>query len=373
MRMGLDGHFTILEKGITCNTTGSEFIFKGLKGVKNDASALKSFEGADICWIEEAQTVSRDSLETLKPTIRKPGAEIWLTFNPKHSIDPVYKDFVIKPPHNAIVRQVNYSDNPWFLETSLPDDMAQMKEENYDLYLHVWEGQCLNATEMQFISASDVDAAMTREAHSKLDDPFVISVDVARFGDDKSVIRFRKGMDMRTIQKIEFKGIDTMQLASHVAEHANGSSHTRMQKADMVFVDETGVGGGVVDRLRQIGVNVIGVNFGGKADSGITLTNATGEKYANKRAEIWGIMRSVIRSGLALPNDMALREELIAPEYSYNERSEILLEKKKDIKERLGISPDDADAIAISFAYPVVSSQLADSVEMAVSDYNPYD
>lgn len=373
VRMGLEEHFSVKEKGITCITTGSEFIFKGLKGVKNDASALKSFEGADICWIEEAQTVSRDSLETLKPTIRKPGAEIWMTFNPKHSIDPVYKDFVITPPSNALVKKVNYSDNPWFYETSLPEDMEHMKLNNYDLYLHVWEGETLNASEMQFIPANDVDDAMKRDAVTNPEEPLVIAVDVARFGDDESVIFFRKGMDGVSIPKITFKGLDTMQVAAQVALHARGSEHTKMQRADAVFVDETGVGGGVVDRLRQLGVNVIGVNFGGKPDSGITLTNAAGERYGNKRAEIWGIMRSAIRSGLCLPKDQSLKEELIAVEYSYNEKGEIMLERKSDLKKRLGFSPDTADAIAISFAYPVVSANTAVSVSGANHEYNPYD
>ena len=148
-RIGADDAFNILESEITCTLNGSSCVFKGLKGVKNDASALKSFEGIDICWIEEAQTVSRASLETLKPTIRKPNSEIWITFNPLLATDPVYADYVVNPPENALVRKVNYSDNPWFQNTALPDDMAHTRATDYDRYMHVWEGECATHTDAQ--------------------------------------------------------------------------------------------------------------------------------------------------------------------------------------------------------------------------------
>jgi phage terminase large subunit len=148
-RIGAESTFDVLESEITCTLNGSSCVFKGLKGVKNDASALKSFEGIDICWIEEAQTVSRASLETLKPTIRKPNSEIWITFNPLLTTDPVYADYVVNPPDNALVRKVNYSDNPWFNDTALPDDMATMKKTDYDRYQHIWEGDCVTHTDAQ--------------------------------------------------------------------------------------------------------------------------------------------------------------------------------------------------------------------------------
>jgi phage terminase large subunit len=148
-RIGAQEAFNVLESEITCTLNGSSCIFKGLKGVKNDASALKSFEGIDICWIEEAQTVSRESLETLKPTIRKQNSEIWITFNPLLATDPVYVDYVVNTPKNALVRKVNYSDNPWFADTALPEDMAHMKATDYERYRHVWEGECVTHTDAQ--------------------------------------------------------------------------------------------------------------------------------------------------------------------------------------------------------------------------------
>ncbi|RUM90708.1 MAG: terminase [Thiomicrospira sp.] len=222
----------------------------------------------------------------------------------------------------------------------------------------------------QFISISSVERAKSSDPEVSIDDPLIIGVDVARFGDDDSVIWFRRGLDAKTIEPIVLNGVDTMQLASKVSALAKGSYHTSGIKADMVFVDEGGVGGGVVDRLRMLGVNVIGVNFGGKADSGISLTRASGEKYFNKRSEIWGIMRAALESGLSIPVDNDLEEDLISPEYSFNEKNEIVLERKKDIKKRIGRSPDRADALAITFSYPV--TKVMDSFSQDSHEYNPY-
>lgn len=147
--MGLTGSFAVLEGKIT-SRCGSEFLFKGLRGMKNNAQALKSIEGMDICWIEEGQTVSDASLKTLTPTIRKPGAEIWITFNPDQETDPVYK-LAMDPPAGSWVRKVNYDSNPWFHETSLPDEMEWMRRTDADAYAHVWLGECRRFTEAQIL------------------------------------------------------------------------------------------------------------------------------------------------------------------------------------------------------------------------------
>ena len=115
--LGLTGAFQIFESKII-SATGSDFLFKGLRGMKNNAQSIKSLEGVDICWIEEGQTISAASFQTLAPTIRKPGAEIWVTLNPDSDADAVYQ-LVKNPPDGSIVRKVNWEDNPWFAQTSL--------------------------------------------------------------------------------------------------------------------------------------------------------------------------------------------------------------------------------------------------------------
>jgi phage terminase large subunit len=133
--MGVAELFDIQRTAIYGNN-GSEFSFVGLK---HNVTSIKSFEGVDICWIEEGQAVSKASWETLIPTIRKTNSEIWVTFNPNLDTDETYKRFVLNPPNNAIVTKVNHSDNPWFPEV-LKDELEQLKARDVDSYLNVWEG-----------------------------------------------------------------------------------------------------------------------------------------------------------------------------------------------------------------------------------------
>lgn len=116
--------------------SASRFIFKGL--CRNEQS-VKSTEGIDVCWVEEAQTVSEVSWEVLIPTIRKPGSEIWVTFNPLNADDPTTRRFIENPPPEAYVRKVNYDENP-YLPDSLRKELEHDRATDYEKYLHVWEG-----------------------------------------------------------------------------------------------------------------------------------------------------------------------------------------------------------------------------------------
>lgn len=120
------------------NRLGTEFIFKGLS--KQDAAAVKSLEGADICWVEEAQNVSAASWNNLTPTIRKPGSKIIISFNPDTEDSPTYQRFVLKPPTNSVVQQVNYSDNPWF-PAVLEQERLDMQVQDPKGYRNVWLGE----------------------------------------------------------------------------------------------------------------------------------------------------------------------------------------------------------------------------------------
>ena len=136
--MGLSSLFRITNAAIY-STSGSEFIFKGLR---HNAHEIKSIEGVDICWFEEAQRASDQSLQLLIPTIRKPGSEIWFSFNPEATTDPVYQRFVVSPPPDAIIRKVNWSDNPWFPDV-LDAERRYMLNNDPVAYQHVWEGDCV--------------------------------------------------------------------------------------------------------------------------------------------------------------------------------------------------------------------------------------
>ena len=140
--LGLDSFYEVQQASIKgCN--GTEFLFEGLK---HNVTKIKSYEGADRCWVEEAQTVSSSSWEVLIPTIRKDKSEIWITFNPQLEEDETYQRFVVNPPPDAIVRKVNWSDNPWFPDV-LRKEMDTLRERDPDAYLNIYEGHCRAALE----------------------------------------------------------------------------------------------------------------------------------------------------------------------------------------------------------------------------------
>jgi hypothetical protein len=213
-----------------------------------------------------------------------------------------------------------------------------------------------------FISEEDVSLAASRQLSDTIpSDPLVMGVDVARFGDDSSCIVFRRGRDARTIPPESHHGRDTMFLAGRVAELYQS------YRPDAVFVDEGGVGSGVVDRLLQLGVPVIGIQFGSRPDR-LGVGGET-HRFANKRAEMWGGLRQWLRGG-CIPDDPSLRSELTGPLYAFNLRDEIQLEKKSEMKKRGLASPDIADALALTFAMPVISKEWTDAGH--ISDYDPF-
>jgi len=130
-------HFYEIQNAGIFGANGTEFTYAGLR---HNIGKIKSYEGADIAWVEEAADVSKNSWETLIPTIRKDGSEIWISFNPELDTDETYRRFVLKPPTGAKVVKVNHSDNKWF-PTRLKQEMADLREADFDAYLTVYEGQ----------------------------------------------------------------------------------------------------------------------------------------------------------------------------------------------------------------------------------------
>lgn len=136
--LGLSNVYHSTNAEITCPSTGSLFLFSGLRINPQD---LKSMEGVDVCWVEEAETVSERSLDILIPTIRKEGSEIWFSFNPDRVNGAVYRRFVVgNPPPDSYVKKVGWRDNPWF-PSVLHAEMETMRREDPDKWLHIWEGE----------------------------------------------------------------------------------------------------------------------------------------------------------------------------------------------------------------------------------------
>jgi len=224
--------------------------------------------------------------------------------------------------------------------------------------------------ETEFISNADVEAATQAEAFSQPNDALVIGVDVARYGANESVIFFRKGRDARSIPPLRFRGLSTVDLAGRVSEVYH------QYRIDAIFIDGGGVGGGVVDAVRALHLHCFDIQFGSKPDAVGWATGSEGERYANKRAEMWGSMRAWLKGG-AIPAMDDLRAQLVGPTYTYNLRNEIILEKKEDMMKRGLESPDLADALALTFALPVAAHANAGGEHpqkpLVESEYNPFD
>jgi hypothetical protein len=197
-------------------------------------------------------------------------------------------------------------------------------------------GEFPNASDDQFIGTLLVDEAMARAPSKDPSAPIVVGVDPARFGADATVIAIRQGRDILAIRR--FRGDDTMEVVGRVIDVITEFS------PQLVVIDEGGLGAGVVDRLKEQRYKIRGVNFGNKSIKPLM--------YGNKRAEMWGAMKEWLKTA-SIPKDRFLRSDLTGPMMKPDSKGTIFLESKKDMKSRGLASPDAADAIAITFAFPV--------------------
>lgn len=159
--LGLLGFYEITQNSIR-GKNGTEFAFVGLR---NNVANIKSYEGVDICWVEEAQTTSRLSWNILIPTIRKQGSEIWISFNPELETDETYQRFVLNPPQDCIQIKINWSDNPWFPDTLLLEKDA-LKARDLEAYNQVWEGLCRQSVDgaifAKELQQAELDGRLTK-------------------------------------------------------------------------------------------------------------------------------------------------------------------------------------------------------------------
>lgn len=312
---------------------------------------------------DEASAIPDTIWETVEGALTDERTEIlWPVFgNPTRNAGRFHACFN-RLGHRWHHRQIDSRDVPGTNRAQIDKWVADYGEDSDFVRVRV-RGLFPQAGSMQFIPSSIIELARTIEPVVTIYDPVILGVDVARYGEDESVIVERRGRDARTWPMQTFRGVDTMTLAGKVAEIA------RKDNADAIFVDETGIGGAVVDRLRQLGWRCIGVNNGAVSDVPVE-----GELVANKGAECWARMRQWLKSGGALCLDDELRLQLEGREYGYNVHNQIRLESKDDMRKRGLASPDRADALALTFAYPVAakSDPARQAAAQSITDFDPY-
>lgn len=197
-------------------------------------------------------------------------------------------------------------------------------------------GQFPKTATRQLISTDSVEKCEKHESEGYEMLPKVMGVDIARFGENSSVICRRQGRKVEPLEVLPKQ--DLMMTAHHVAEAI------KTYRPLQVFVDGSGIGAGVVDRLRQLNFPIVDVNGG---------NSSLNTRFLNKRAEMWWEMKEAIEGLIELPKDQRLKEELTCVEYDFTDKGRIRLDRKTDIQEQYGFSPDRADALALTYAYPV--------------------
>jgi hypothetical protein len=231
-----------------------------------------------------------------------------------------------------------------FSNKKLIDKWARAYGEDSDFFRVRVRGEFPNAATTQLIPMETILFAQRREVQSQSWEPLILGVDIARYGSNDSVAQFRRGRDCRTVPMVRWHGLDIIEsghrIASLIAEH----------QPDAVFIDEGGMGVGVVDFIRSLGHSVFGINFG----SAVSSLQA-GFAVANKRAEMYVNLREWLRGGGCIRLDDDLQRELVSIEYHFNRKEEIQLMTKDDMKALGRPSPDWADALALTFALPVAA------------------
>jgi hypothetical protein len=220
--------------------------------------------------------------------------------------------------------------------------IAEYGEDSIQARVEVY-GDFPSAGEDQFISPMIVEDAFKRPKYKDETAPIVIGVDPARGGLDSTVIVVRRGRDIVAIKR--YKGEDTMSIVGRVIDAIDEFKPT------LTVIDEGGLGYGILDRLTEQRYKVRGVNFGWKAKNPVM--------WGNKRAEMWGAMREWLRTA-SIPQDKMLKDDLVGPMKKPNSAGTIFLEGKKEMKARGLASPDAADALAVTFAYPVAHREYVE-------------
>ena len=343
-------------EGVVKFPTGSKIL---MAGSDND-QALRGLGITGVICDEIADFRPETWPEVIRPALSADpkGRKGWVVFigTPKgqNQFSELYEHAMNDPEWYAGLYRADETDLPWLDDAELGLARAAMSDNQYRQ-----EFLCdFTASADNMLITIDVDsAAAHRHVDRRMlkDLPRVIGVDVARFGDDRSVIQKRQGLAAE--EPIVFDDIDNMTLAASVAWQIKSYS------PDAVFID-AGRGEGVIDRLRQLGHTIQEVDFGGRA---------TSNRYANRRSEMWDRMAEWLNQGGTIPNDPALKSDLCTPSYGFDAANRLRLETKDKIKERGMRSPDLGDSLALTFASPVTPHRrpIATAGRQAVHDYDP--
>ena len=325
--------YEVTDKAIRNKRTGTEFIFSGLK---HNVNEIKSMEGVDIAWCEEAQSLSEQSLKVLAPTIRKEGSQLIFTFNRVNELDPVYVRYVMNKPSKTFVAKVNYDvlDKAGLFPESLRLELEEDKKYP-EVFNHVWLGEPISQSEMSILNRDTVLKAMERSGED--DGAIEVGADIARLGNDRIVFWKRKGL--KTIDHKVLSKLRTTETCDALEQFVD------FDKTILIKVDDTGVGGGVTDEMMKRGYNIMAINFGEAA--------VDKDKYPNWISEAWFYMQTIMEQA-DLPVSNELLMELSTRQWFQDTKGKRRVESKGEYKKRGFRSPDLADACIICYYTPII-------------------
>jgi phage terminase large subunit len=290
---------------------------------------MKSLEGYDIFWLEEASAISKESLTVLLPTLRKPNSELWATLNREAEKDPIIAEYWDSDRTDVLRVELKEGkeDNPWFPDVLEAERQAAYRNDP-DEAEHVWGGAPRKQGDNAVLSRVAIRQATERKAEDT--ERAENGGDVARFGNDKTEMYRRKGA--KTIAHETCTKRDTVFIANVAWDMAGRDKNV------IIKVDDTGVGGGVTDNLRRLGANVVPIIFNG--------TPKDAKKYTTVADELWFEFPV---TEIAIPNDPQLMEELSGRKYGYDKIGRRKVEPKDEFRKRYNRSPDKADALLLCF------------------------
>ena len=341
--------YTATNDAIVNTITGTEFLFRGLK---HNILEIKSTEGVDVVWVEEAQSINDASLKILVPTIRKTGSQLIYTFNRVNELDPVYVKYVMTPPAKTYVRKVNYDslDKVGLFPEALRLEMEADRKDP-DLYAHIWLGEPQSQAELSVLSRAAILESMQRNIEG--DGQLIVGVDVARMGDDRTVFWMRKGL--KTIKYVKYTKLRTTQVCDALEQFMDFNKETEVR------IDDTGVGGGVTDEMMKRLYKVVAINFGGEPSDK--------DKYPNWISEAWFNMQLILPEA-ELPMDSDLIMELSTRQWKQDNKGKRAVESKVDYKKRGFRSPDIADACIICYGSPHIPHIMGFYADVANNQTN---
>lgn len=374
-RFGLRHKFKILDNKITCLATGTEFVFYGLW---RQIDEIKSLEGIDVHWAEEAHLLSEEQWKILDPTLRKEGSQHWIIFNPRLATDFVYKRFVTNPPPDTVVRKINYDENPFLSETIIKVIEAARAEDE-DNYRHIYLGEPMADDESAVIKRTWLLSAV--DAHKKLGiEPSGkrrLGFDIADAGEDKCAMVASHGQLAYWSDMWKAGEDELLKSCTKVWTKARDIEEFGTQGASIIY-DAIGVGAGAGAKFNELNeANQIRIHHekffaGGSALRPDAQYAKTGIKnkdfFANIKAQVWwGVAdrlrdtyNAVSKGEKVSPNDMIflsgempnltkLIDELSMPRRDFDRTGKVKVESKDDLKKRGIPSPNLADAFVMDY------------------------